>query len=115
MCVCCVLWLTCSVTITIVKPICAAGAIVGFFAGAVIGPTKDIGYCNGARMGAFSGAILAVEMLQATVGHGRWSLVSPNRKKFYSNRDRQNFVRGRTNLTNSDGNQREILTYSLDS
>ncbi|CAN6453523.1 unnamed protein product [Victoria cruziana] len=51
-----------------------AGAIVGFFAGAVIGPTKDIGYCNGARMGAFSGAILAVEMLQATVGHGRWSL-----------------------------------------
>ncbi|KAF3788230.1 hypothetical protein EJ110_NYTH21364 [Nymphaea thermarum] len=52
-----------------------AGAIVGVAAGAVLGPAKGVGCCKGARMGAFSGTIMAVEMLQATSGRGRWSLM----------------------------------------
>ncbi|KAJ4982274.1 hypothetical protein NE237_033111 [Protea cynaroides] len=43
------------------------GALVGTITGAVIGQTTETGFCRGAGIGAISGAVVAVELLESMI------------------------------------------------
>ncbi|CAN6457594.1 unnamed protein product [Victoria cruziana] len=52
------------------------GAIVGLGVGAVRGQTAEIGCAQGAKVGAFNGVIVSIEILDSTMSGGPFSLMA---------------------------------------
>ncbi|XP_031483271.1 NEP1-interacting protein 2-like isoform X2 [Nymphaea colorata] len=52
------------------------GAIVGLGVGAVRGQTAEIGCAQGAKVGAFNGVIVSIEILDSTISGGPFSLMA---------------------------------------
>ncbi|XP_031500343.1 NEP1-interacting protein 1-like [Nymphaea colorata] len=63
-----VLWSSCFAILSCIFVL--VGAFVGMITGAIVGETKEIGFFDGAAVGAFSGVILSMEVLESMV-YGR--------------------------------------------